>query len=77
MVGIVGKGMLFGIKSAPEIFQRKMHELIEVLNGVVVAGYGDSLQAASKAHKEEAVMEAVMDMLHYVRLLKESSTRVF
>ena len=28
--------MPFGIKSAPAIFQRKMHELIEVLNGVEV-----------------------------------------
>ena len=51
------KRMPFGIKSAPEIFQRKMHELIEGLNGVeviaddfVVVGYGDSLQAASKDH---------------------------
>ena len=41
--------MPFGIKSAPEIFQRKMHELIEGLSGVeviaddfVVVGYGDS-----------------------------------
>ena len=49
--------MPFGIKSAPEIFQRKMHELIEGLNGLeviaddfVVVGYGDSLQAASKDH---------------------------
>ena len=47
--------MPFGIKSAPEIFQRKMHELIEGLNGVeviaddfVVVGYGDSLEAASQ-----------------------------
>lgn len=47
--------MPFGIKSAPEIFQRKMHELIEGLNVVeviaddfLVVGYGDSLQAASK-----------------------------
>ena len=51
------KRMPFGIKSAPEIFQRKMHELIEGLTGVeviaddfVVVGYGDSLQAASKDH---------------------------
>ena len=51
------KRMPFKIKSAPEIFQRKMHELIERLNGVeviaddfVVVGYGDSLQAASKDH---------------------------
>ena len=49
--------MPFGIESAPEIFQRKTHELIEGLNGVeiiadgfVVVGYGGSLQAASKDH---------------------------
>ena len=42
--------MPFGIESAPEIFQRKTHELIEGLNGVeiiadgfVVVGYGESL----------------------------------
>ncbi|XP_022780597.1 uncharacterized protein K02A2.6-like [Stylophora pistillata] len=51
------KRMRFGIKSASEIFQRKMHELIEGLNEVevivddfVVVGYGDSLEAASKDH---------------------------
>ena len=49
--------MPFGIKSAPENFQQKMHESIEGLNGVeviadyfVVVGYDDSLQAASKDH---------------------------
>ena len=77
--------MPFGIKSAPAIFQRKMHELIEVLNGVeviaddfVFAGYGDSLQAASKAHKEEAVMEAVMDIRSgYEQIEKELLAIVF
>ena len=51
------KRMPFGIKSAPEIFQHKMHELIEGLNGVeviaddfVVVEYGNSLRAASKDH---------------------------
>lgn len=53
------KRMPFGIKSAPEIFQRKMHELIEGQNGVEViaddfdlVGYDDSLQAASKYDDE-------------------------
>ena len=43
------KRMPFGIRSAPEVFQRKMHELIEGLRGVeviaddfVVVGYGES-----------------------------------
>lgn len=51
--------MPFGIKSAPEIFQPKMHELIEGQNGVEViaddfdlVGYDDSLQAASKYDDE-------------------------
>ena len=41
--------MPFGIRSAPEVFQRKMHELIEGLRDVeviaddfVVVGYGES-----------------------------------
>lgn len=53
------KRMPSGIKFAPDIFQRKMHELIDGLNGVaviaddsVVVGYSDSLQAASKDHDE-------------------------
>ena len=51
--------MPFGIKSALEIFQRKIHELIEGRNGVEViaddfglVGYDDSLQAASKDQDE-------------------------
>ena len=49
--------MPFGIRSAPEVFQRKMHELIEGLRGVevivddfVVVGYGESWQSAIKDH---------------------------
>ena len=45
--------MPFGIRSAPEVFQHKMHELIEGLRGVeviaddsVVVGYGESWQSA-------------------------------
>ena len=45
--------MPFGIRSAPEVFQRKMHELIEGLSGVeviaddsVVVGYGELWQSA-------------------------------
>ena len=51
------KRMPFGIRSAPELFQRKMHELIEGLRGVeviaddfVVVGYGESWQSAIKDH---------------------------
>ena len=46
--------MPFGISSAPEVFQRRMHEL-EGLHGIevvaddfVVVGFGDSYQPAEK-----------------------------
>ena len=49
--------MPFGICSAPEVFQRRMHELIEGLKGVeviaddfVVVGFGCSLDKAVKDH---------------------------
>ena len=49
--------MPFGIRSAPEVFQRKMHELIEGLRGVeviaddfVVVGYGESWKSEIKDH---------------------------
>ena len=49
--------MPFGISSAPDVFQRKMHEVTEGLKGVeviaddfVVVGFGDSIEDASKDH---------------------------
>ena len=49
-------------RSAPEIFQRKIHELIEGLTGIVViaddfvvVGYGDSLDEAVKDHDRNLV----------------------
>jgi transposase InsO family protein len=51
------KRMPFGIRSAPEVFQRKMHELIEgmphvevVADDFVVVGYGSTLQKAHLDH---------------------------
>ena len=51
------KRTLFGIRSAPEVFQRKMHKLIVGLRGVeviaddfVVVVYGESWQSAIKDH---------------------------
>ena len=45
--------MPFGVSSAPEVFQRPMHEVIEGLSGLevvaddfVVAGFGDTLEEA-------------------------------
>ena len=49
--------MPFGISSAPEVFQRKMHQLIEGLHGVeviaddfVTVGYGNTTEAAIADH---------------------------
>ena len=49
--------MPFGISSAPEVFQRRIHELIEGLQGVevvaddfVVVGFGDTVQEATRDH---------------------------
>ena len=51
------KRLPFGICSAPEIFQRKMHQLIEVLFGVevvaddfVVVGFGDNEVDKHRSH---------------------------
>ena len=49
--------MPFGISSAPEVFQRKMHELIEGLAGIevvaddfIAVGYGETFEEATKEH---------------------------
>ena len=54
--------MPFGISSAPEVFQRRMHELIEGLRGIevvaddfVVAGFGDTLEEAFRDHNKNLV----------------------
>ena len=51
------KRMPFGISSAPEVFQRRMHELIEGLRGVEIVadeimtvGYGESQEEAVHDH---------------------------
>ena len=51
--------MPFGISSAPEVFQRRMHELIEGLEGVEVVaddflavGYGESKEEAVRNHDQ-------------------------
>ena len=51
------KRMPFGISSAPEVFQRRMHELIEGLQGVevvaddfVTVGFGETVNAATHSH---------------------------
>ena len=54
--------MPFGISSAPDVFQRRMHELIEGLNGTevvaddfTVAGFGDTLEEAVRDHNKNLV----------------------
>ena len=49
--------MPFGISSAPEVFQQRMHQLIERLKGVevvaddfLIAGYGDNKEAVAHDH---------------------------
>ena len=51
------KRLPFGVCSAPEVFQKKMHELIEGRTGVeviaddfVVVGFGDKLEDAHRSH---------------------------
>ena len=60
--------MPFGIRSAPEVFQSKMNELIEGSRGLevkandfVVLGYGESSHSAIKDHGGNLlVMSAVI-----------------
>ena len=57
------KRMPFGIRSAPEVLQCKMHEMIEGLRGVevivddfVVVSYGELLQSAIKDHDRNLLL---------------------
>ena len=51
------KRMPFGINSAPEVWQQRMHQLIEGLTGIeviaddfLVCGYGDNMEEALASH---------------------------
>ena len=51
--------MPFGISSAPEVFQRHMHEVIEGLQGIevvaddfVAVGVGETLEQATRNHDD-------------------------
>ena len=57
------KRMPFGISSAPEVFQRKMHELIEGLTGIevvaddfIAVGYGDTFEEAAQDHDKNLLV---------------------
>ena len=54
--------MPFGVSSAPEVFQRRMHKQIEGLSGTeviaddfIVAGFGDTLEEAFRDHNKNHV----------------------
>ena len=54
--------MPFGICSAPKVFQRHMHELIDglsdnevVVNDFIIAGFGDTLEKAFRDHNKNLV----------------------
>ena len=56
------KRLPFGICSAPEVFQRKMHELIEGLKGVevvaddfMIVGRGKTMDEGIKDHNESLI----------------------
>ena len=55
--------MPFGIRLAPEVFQRKMHELIEglphvevVADDFVVVGYGETQEQATRDHDKNLMV---------------------
>ena len=57
--------MPFGISSAPEVFQHRMHVVIEGLQGIevvaddlVVVGFGDTMEVASRDHDQN--LDAVL-----------------
>ena len=65
--------MPFGIRSAPEVFQRKMHELIEGMSNVevvaddfVVVGYGQTHEEATRDH--DATLKAFPERCEAHRL---------
>ena len=69
------KWMPFGISSAPELFQSKMHELIEGLAGVevvaddfAVIGCGSTMEAAITDHEQNLLRFLERYEERYVRL---------
>ena len=67
--------MPFGISSAPEVFQRRMHEIIEGLVGVevvaddfCVVGFGDTLREAAANHDR--------NLLDFLERCKEKGLRL-
>ena len=71
--------MPFGISYAPEIWQRKMHEAIEGLQGVevigddfLVCGFGDTVDEAAKDHDQN--LTALIQIWHELNLTRRLSS---
>ena len=67
--------MPFGISFAPEVFQRKMHELIEGMKGIevvadnfIAVGYGDTFEEAAQDHDK--------NLLLFLQRCKERNVRL-
>ena len=70
--------MPFGLPSAPEIFQRRMHKLIEGLKGIkviaddfVIAGYCDTQEAATASHDQNLTTFLERCKEHRIKLAPE------
>ena len=64
------KWMPFGTSSAPEVSQRKMHELIEGLRGTEVVA-DDFLTVGSGETREEAVRDHDANLLAFLQRCEE------
>lgn len=69
------KRLPFGISSAPEVFQRKMHELIEGLSGIeviaddfIVVGYGETDEEADLDHDKALISFLERCKERYIKL---------
>ena len=68
----------FGVSSAPEGFQRRMHEVIEGLRGTevvaddfIIASLGDTLKVASRDHNKNFLAFLLRYSTHGVKLAVE------
>ena len=73
--------MPFGIRSAPEIFQRRIHKLIEgmphievVANDFVVVGYGETQEQATQEHDKNLMAFLQLCQDHGLKLNIEKLT---
>ena len=67
--------MPFGIKSASEVFQRKMHEALENLEGVEVI-VDDILVYGKGRTEEEAMKNHDENVINLMKRLKEKNIKL-